>query len=92
MIPVWERGGTGVFHAVHDDYASWADIFRFVLETTGWKAKLREVRTEDAKLPAARPHFSVLANSRLRDFLERPSLGGFRDPLRKFLLENRVNP
>lgn len=90
LIPLWQQNASGIFHAVHDDYASWADIFRFVLETTGWNAKLREVRTEDAKLPAARPHFSVLSNAKLCDFLGKPTLGGFREPLRKFLLENRV--
>ncbi len=90
VIPLWERGAAGIFHAVHDDHASWAEIFRFVLATTGWTAKLREVRTEDAGLPAKRPHFSVLSNAKLRDYLGKPSLGGFREPLRNFLLGNRV--
>lgn len=90
VLPLWERGAHGIFHAVHDDYASWSEIFRFVIETTGWTAKLKEVRTEDAHLPAKRPNFSVLSNARLRDFLGKPGLGGFREPLRKFLLGNRV--
>jgi len=90
VISAMEKGATGLYHAVHDDYASWSEIFRYVLEVTGLKVKLVEMPTEAANLPAKRPHFSVLANAKLRNLLGLSSLGGFREPLRKFLLGNRV--
>ncbi len=85
-MPVILGDSRGVFHMVHDDYASWADIFRFVAETTGWKVVIKEIKTEEAKLAARRPNFSVLSNAKLKAFLGLNSLGSYKTPLKKFLL------
>lgn len=84
-MPVILGDTQGIYHMVHDDYATWADIFRFVIQTTGWPCKIIETKTVDAKLPAKRPNFSVLSNTKLKSFLGVDSLGSYQGPLKKFL-------
>jgi len=88
-LELLRRDSSGVFHAVYDDYASWAEIFEFVKAECGYTVKLVPGRTADAGLPAARPEFSVLANAKLRAELGVETLGGWRKPLARFLAEKR---
>ncbi len=86
ILALADKNERGLYHAVHDDYASWAEIFGYVCEVTGWNVKINPTKTAAAKLPAKRPCFSVLSNHKLRACLGMTSLGSFRDPLRRFLV------
>lgn len=87
VMPLVSGESHGIFHMVHDDYDSWAEVYRFVIQTTGWATQIRETKTADAALPAKRPPFSVLSNLKLKNFLGVDSLGSYRGPLKRFLLQ-----
>lgn len=80
-----EREATGVFHFTYDDYASWDQIFEFAKSILSLPTILIPIRTEDAQLPAKRPHFSVLSNAKLRSTLGKQELGSWKTALQRFL-------
>ena len=79
------RDASGLFHFAYDDFASWADVFSFVRTELNLKVKLEPKRTEEMKLPARRPKFSVLSNQKLVNCLGLKGMGSWRGPLREFL-------
>ncbi len=85
VVDLLQKGAAGLFHLTHDDYASWADVFAFAKEELGLKVRLEPKRTEEMKLPANRPLFSVLSNEKLCRALGREKFGGWRPALSKFL-------
>lgn len=85
VVELAARDAEGVFHWAHDDYASWADVYAYVKELLDLPVVLEPQLTAAAALPAKRPRFCVLSNRKVTDFLGR-GLGGWREPLREFLL------
>lgn len=79
------RGGAGLYHWAHDDWASWFEVFEFV--KAHWKLPVRLVPSETARLhlPAKRPAFSVLSNRKLAAALGVQGLGSWKAPLAEFL-------
>jgi dTDP-4-dehydrorhamnose reductase len=81
-----DKQAVGLFHFSYDDYASWAEVFEFVKQQ--WhleNLKLQPKQTSAIKLPAKRPLFSVLDNSKLKRTLGVTSMGSWKTPLKEFL-------
>jgi dTDP-4-dehydrorhamnose reductase len=80
-----EKKATGLYHFSYDDYASWADVFAFVKQEWKLGLALSPTLTEEMKLPANRPLFSVLSNAKLKKTLGISTMGSWKVPLREFL-------
>ena len=85
VVTLCDRNARGLFHFAYDDYATWAEVFEFVKKELRLSTELRPKKTEEAKLPAARPKFGVLGTAKLRNFLGRDTLGDWKTALRDFL-------
>ena len=85
-VQLIEKDASGIFHVSYDDFASWAEVYQFVIEVMGFKTRLVPKTSEEIPLPAKRPKFSVLSNQKVRTFLGQPSLGSWKDALNEFLL------
>ncbi|MBY0369311.1 NAD(P)-dependent oxidoreductase [bacterium] len=85
LLPLLKRGANGLFHFAYDDYASWAQVFAFAKESWNLPVKLVPTATAAAKLPAARPRFSVLSNRKLCQALGFSGMGSWKRPLGEFL-------
>ena len=85
VIRLIERNAEGLFHFAYDDYASWAQVFEFVRDELRLTTRLLPKRTDEVKLPAGRPLFSVMSNRKLVEFLGIPGMGSWKDSLREFL-------
>ena len=67
---VWELITTknyGLYHVTSEGQCSWYDFARAVFKHLDIPAKITPVKTDDYKLKAARPHYSVLENRRLNE-------------------------
>ncbi len=80
-----EKKASGLFHFSYDDYASWAQVFEFVKQEWKLDLKLSPKQTAEMKLPAKRPLFSVLDNTKLKQTLGVSSMGSWKAPLQEFL-------
>ena len=85
VVALVARGAQGLYHFSYDDYASWADVFQFVKEELQLSTRLIPRKTQEARLPARRPLFSVLSNRKLVEFLCMEGMGSWKDPLGEFL-------
>jgi dTDP-4-dehydrorhamnose reductase len=86
LLPRWEAGrlAGGVWHLTAAGACSWWEFARAALELTGIAAEVTPITTADLALPAPRPAYSVLANTRLAAAGE-PPLRPWRDALAAFL-------
>jgi dTDP-4-dehydrorhamnose reductase len=75
----------GLFHMAYDDYANWAEVFKFAIASLEYETILRPKKTQDVNLPAQRPLYSVLSNRKLLSFLGRDNMGSWKDALSEFL-------
>ncbi len=78
-------GATGLYHYSYDDFATWADVFEFVKKHWGLGVELNPKKTEELALPARRPAFSVLSNTKLKAALGIPTMGSWKIAMREFL-------
>jgi len=79
------KKASGLFHFSYDDFASWSQVFEFVKQEWKLDLKLSPKQTADMKLPAKRPLFSVLDNTKLKQTLGVSSMGSWKAPLQEFL-------
>jgi dTDP-4-dehydrorhamnose reductase len=85
-LPLLLKGDhRGLFHFAYDDYASWFEVFAFACEHLGYSTRLIPMKTQDSKLPARRPLFSVLSNEKIKKALGFSGLGSWRAALQAFL-------
>jgi len=90
VVKLIEKKATGIFHVTYDDYASWAEVYQFVVDVMGFKTELHPKTSEETPLPARRPKFGVLSNEKVRKFLGEPTLGSWKDALREFLFSREL--
>lgn len=76
---------SGLYHFAYDDFASWAEVYRFVKEELELSIRLEPKMTDDVDLPAKRPKFCVLSNQKLLNRLGWKEMGSWKIPLRQFL-------
>lgn len=62
-----EKGTPGVYHATSNGECSWYEFAQAIFEITGAKVNLNKALAKDFPNPVKRPHYSVLANSRLKE-------------------------
>jgi dTDP-4-dehydrorhamnose reductase len=68
IIPLsLQVNGTDLFHYSNEGVASWYDFAKTVLAFSGSECKIKPILTEDYPLPAARPCFSVLNKSKIKE-------------------------
>lgn len=83
-----EKDAVGIIHAAGEGACSWYDFAGAILDLTGQTCRLVPISTAESNRPAPRPHYSVLATSRLR--LHQLSLPPWRNGLQRFLDEYRA--
>jgi dTDP-4-dehydrorhamnose reductase len=84
LVTLAERGARGLVHVTNSGYCSWHALATAVLELSGLRAGVDEIRAADLGLPAARPAYSVLSNERWRGLGLQP-LRSWRDALAEML-------
>jgi len=57
----------GIYHLTAAGQTSWYGFAKAILETSGQSCRLSPITTADYPTPAARPHWSVLDNSKLQE-------------------------
>jgi dTDP-4-dehydrorhamnose reductase len=57
----------GLFHATNEGSCSWYEFAQTIFELSGIRAEIAPVTTSAYRAPAARPPYSVLENSRLKE-------------------------
>jgi dTDP-4-dehydrorhamnose reductase len=84
LVTLAERGARGLVHVTNSGYCSWHALATAVLELSGLRAGVDEIRAADLALPAARPAYSVLSNERWRGLGLQP-LRPWREALAEML-------
>ena len=74
----------GIYHLTAAGECSWYDFARAVLELAGVPAEIQPITTAELGARAPRPHYSVLANTRLSGLGE-PPLRHWREALAAYL-------
>lgn len=85
----WEliqTGCFGLYHLVNQGQASKYDQAKYVLDKIGWQGKLFPAKTEEFKLPAARPAYSKLESSKAERLIGR-KMPEWKDAVDRFLGE-----
>ncbi len=85
VVELIRRNANGLYHFSYDDYSSWADVYAFIKKEWKLSVKLEPVKTDEKRLPARRPLFSVMTNRKLVAALGRDGMGSWQEPLKKFL-------
>lgn len=62
---VEENLGSGIYHLTNKGVTSWYKFVKKIFELIGQKVKVRPCKTKDYPLPAERPHYSILINTKL---------------------------
>jgi dTDP-4-dehydrorhamnose reductase len=62
-----ENEGIEVYHYSNEGVASWYDFAKAITEISGTGCRINPIGTKDYPLPAARPFYSVLDKSRLKE-------------------------
>ena len=57
----------GVYHFTNEGVCSWYDFTRAIHRLEGIDCQVSPIHTEDYPVPAARPHFSVLDKSKIKN-------------------------
>jgi dTDP-4-dehydrorhamnose reductase len=66
LIRMLERGvPAGVWHVVNSGFATWYEFAQRILERADIPARVEPIRSSELSLPAQRPPYSVLDNSKL---------------------------
>lgn len=78
----------GIYHYANQGSCSWYEFAQEIFELQGIKCKLIPVSTEEYPTKAARPKFSVLNTSRVRDSFG-IGIPNWRDSLKECLLSHR---
>ncbi len=86
LAPRWIAGDapSGVYHVTNGGACSWYEFARAALELSGVRADVTPISSAALGAAAARPAYSVLANTRLAAIGE-PPLRHWRDALRAYL-------
>ncbi len=80
-----QQSVSGLYHATLDNHASWADVFAFAKRQLNLSVRLEPKYTHEVKLPARRPLYSVLSNSKLKKSLGVSVVGQWEEKLAHFL-------
>jgi dTDP-4-dehydrorhamnose reductase len=64
-----EKGLTGLYHLTSSGYASRYELARYFAELKGLSNLIVPVPLEDFRMPATRPRFSCLSNSKIQKAL-----------------------
>jgi dTDP-4-dehydrorhamnose reductase len=64
----WNFKG-GIYHYSNEGLASWYDFAYEIMKLKGLSCKVLPIRTEDYPTPAARPHYSVLDKTKIKNEL-----------------------
>jgi dTDP-4-dehydrorhamnose reductase len=68
IIPLaLENSGIEVYHYSNEGVASWYDFAKAIIEMSGIECRINPIGTKDYPLPAARPFYSVLDKSKLKE-------------------------
>ncbi len=77
-------GATGLMHLTCEGSCSWHEFAAEIFSTLRLETPLREARVADFPSPVRRPHYSVLANTRLAE-MDLAPMPDWRQALRDFL-------
>lgn len=66
LLALVASGARGVFHVTNDGACSWHDVAVAALSASGLDLPVEAIKAADLSLPARRPAYSVLSNSRYR--------------------------
>lgn len=58
---------TGIYHFTNEGVCSWYDFAKEICDSFGHLCNVIPCRTEDFPTPAARPHYSVLDKTRVKN-------------------------
>jgi dTDP-4-dehydrorhamnose reductase len=81
-----EQGVTGRYHLTNSGFCSRYEWAKLILHTIGVNKFIRPVTMETFNLPAQRPRFSAMSNSRLADHLN-VDIPSWEESVRSFLRE-----
>ena len=86
-----EAGPPGVYHLTNSGQCTWFEFACAIVEGAGVGALVEPITTADYPTPAARPAYSVLANSRWLA-LGQPPLRHWREALSEYLSGSEASP
>tara|TARA_A100001035_G_C27763798_1_gene492600 strand:+ start:13 stop:867 length:855 start_codon:yes stop_codon:yes gene_type:complete len=70
ILPKIKNKRTTIFHYANDGFCSWADFSTEIFKISNINCKVNQITTLDYQTAAVRPSFSVLDNSRIKDFFD----------------------
>jgi dTDP-4-dehydrorhamnose reductase len=67
ILPRLENKQPEIYHYSDEGVCSWYDFALAIFEETGVDCRVRPIRTQEYPTPAARPHYSLLDKSRIKE-------------------------
>jgi len=67
ILPRLENEQPEIYHYSDEGVCSWYDFALAIFEETGVDCRVRPIRTEEYPTPAARPHYSLLDKSKIKE-------------------------
>lgn len=66
IIETWQLDKTGIYHFSNEGVCSWFDFAKAICEMSGNTCDIRPCHSDEFPSPVARPHFSVLDKTKIK--------------------------